>query len=41
MMKVFTRPTSASDFFYIFSKKFQNFSQELLSEFQKNPNLSM
>jgi hypothetical protein len=28
-------------FFDIFSRKFQNFSEEVLSEFQKNPNISM
>jgi hypothetical protein len=33
--------TALEIFFEIFSRKFQNFSEELLSEFQKNPNLSM
>jgi hypothetical protein len=32
---------TAKFFLYIFSRKFHNFSEELLSEFHKHPNLSM
>jgi hypothetical protein len=44
-MQNFRSPASIQtelDFFFdIFSRKFQNFSEELLSEFQKNPSLSI
>jgi hypothetical protein len=40
-MKVFTRPTSASDFFYMFSRKFKNLSGKLFKIFRKIQNLSM
>jgi hypothetical protein len=33
--------STQTDFFDIFSKKTPNFTEELLNEFQKNPNLSI
>jgi hypothetical protein len=35
-----SKQTDLEFFFYIFSRKFQKISEELISEFQNNPNLS-
>jgi hypothetical protein len=43
-MQNFISPASAQtelDFFDIFSRKFQNFSEELLRKFKKKSNLTM
>jgi hypothetical protein len=44
-MQNFSFPVSTQSdlefFFKFFSRKFQSFSEEILSEFQNNPNLSM